>query len=85
MGNEKVHSKQDKKDTTLGQTKESDAQIQVLDIPNEIMFGLSIVLVADCFSEWRQRATLKKVAKAVAEHNALTLRLRSQLKRRHTS
>ena len=25
-----------KKDTTLGQTKEFDAQIQVLDIPNEI-------------------------------------------------
>merc|ERR1719261_1155267 len=28
-----------KKDTTLGQTKEFDAQIQVLDIPNEIKVG----------------------------------------------
>merc|ERR1712159_466302 len=31
----------DKKDTTLGQTKEFDAQIQVLDIPNEIKVGYS--------------------------------------------
>ena len=30
-----------KKDTTLGQTKEFDAQIQVLDIPNEIKAGFS--------------------------------------------
>merc|ERR1712224_586388 len=30
-----------KKDTTLGQTKEFDAQIQVLDIPNEIKTGYS--------------------------------------------
>merc|ERR1712157_201891 len=30
-----------KKDTTLGQTKEFDAQIQVLDIPNEIKVGYS--------------------------------------------
>merc|ERR1719281_400674 len=30
-----------KKDTTLGQTKEFDAQIQVLDIPNEIKVVLT--------------------------------------------
>merc|ERR1712045_157590 len=30
-----------KKDTTLGQTREFDAQIQVLDIPNEIKVGYS--------------------------------------------
>ena len=30
-----------KKDTTLGQTAEFDAQIQVLDIPNEIKTGYS--------------------------------------------
>merc|ERR1712012_2741 len=31
----------DKKDTTLGQTREFNAQIQVLDIPNEIKVGYS--------------------------------------------
>merc|ERR1711941_83997 len=31
-----------KKDTTLGQTKEFNAQIQVLDIPNEIKTGYSL-------------------------------------------
>ena len=30
-----------KKDTTLGQTREFAAQIQVLDIPNEIKVGYS--------------------------------------------
>merc|ERR1712186_160542 len=30
-----------KKDTTLGQTREFDAQVQILDIPNEIKVGYS--------------------------------------------
>ena len=32
-----------KRDTTLGQSREFDAQIQVLDIPNEIEEGYSPV------------------------------------------
>merc|ERR1719469_631874 len=34
-----------KKDTTLGQTSEFDAQIQVLDIPNEIKMGVASLLL----------------------------------------
>merc|ERR1712023_590347 len=37
-----------KKDTTLGQTKEIDAQIQVLDIPNEIKVGYSPIGFVRC-------------------------------------
>merc|ERR1719169_303111 len=37
-----------KKDTTLGQTKEFDAQIQVLDIPNEIKTGYSPIGFVRC-------------------------------------
>merc|ERR1711977_477898 len=37
-----------KKDTTLGQTKEFDAQIQVLDIPNEIEVGYSPIGSVRC-------------------------------------
>merc|ERR1712054_723180 len=37
-----------KKDTTLGQTKEFDAQIQVLDIPNEIKKGYSPIGFVRC-------------------------------------
>merc|ERR1711937_311593 len=37
-----------KKDTTLGQTKEFDAQIQVLDIPNEIKAGYSPIGFVRC-------------------------------------
>ena len=37
-----------KKDTTLGQTREFDAQIQVLDIPNEIKVGYSPIGFARC-------------------------------------
>ena len=33
----------DKKDRTLGQTKEFNAQLQVLDIPNEIKEGFSTI------------------------------------------
>ena len=33
-----------KKDTTLGQTKEFDAQIHLLDIPNEIKVDMSAVI-----------------------------------------
>merc|ERR1712054_26477 len=38
----------DKKDTTLGQTAEFDAQIQVLDIPNEIKVGYSPIGFVRC-------------------------------------
>merc|ERR1719443_1340401 len=37
-----------KKDTTLGQTKEFDAQIQVLDIPGEIKIGYSPIGFVRC-------------------------------------
>merc|ERR1711957_247809 len=37
-----------KKDTTLGQTREFDAQIQVLDIPNEIKCGYSPIGFVRC-------------------------------------
>merc|ERR1711862_141495 len=37
-----------KKDTTLGQTKEFDEQIQVLDIPNEIKAGYSPIGFVRC-------------------------------------
>merc|ERR1712039_838013 len=37
-----------KKDTTLGQTREFDAQIQVLDIPNEIKVGSSPIGFVRC-------------------------------------
>merc|ERR1712008_633278 len=37
-----------KKDTTLGQTKEFDAQIQILDIPNEIKVGYSPIGFVRC-------------------------------------
>merc|ERR1711957_1104112 len=37
-----------KKDTTLGQTREFDAQIQVLDIPNEIKNGYSPIGFVRC-------------------------------------
>jgi len=37
-----------KKDTSLGQTKEFDAQIQVLDIPNEIKIGYSPIGFVRC-------------------------------------
>merc|ERR1712113_774666 len=37
-----------KKDTTLGQTKEFKAQIQVLDIPNEIKCGYSPIGFVRC-------------------------------------
>merc|ERR1711879_518312 len=37
-----------KKDTTLGQTKEFTAQIQVLDIPNEIKVGYSPIGFVRC-------------------------------------
>merc|ERR1712032_1144022 len=37
-----------KKDTTLGQTKEFDAQIQVLDIPGEIKVGYSPIGFVRC-------------------------------------
>eukprot|EP00972_Heterocapsa_arctica_P042864 6319986-Heterocapsa_arctica.AAC.1 len=37
-----------KKDTTLGQTREFDAQIQVLDIPNEIKSGYSPIGFVRC-------------------------------------
>jgi len=37
-----------KKDTTLGQTKEFDAQIQILDIPNEIKIGYSPIGFVRC-------------------------------------
>merc|ERR1711879_380271 len=37
-----------KKDTTLGQTAEFDAQIQVLDIPNEIKVGYSPIGFVRC-------------------------------------
>merc|ERR1711865_1121539 len=37
-----------KKDTTLGQTKEFSAQIQVLDIPNEIKSGYSPIGFVRC-------------------------------------
>jgi len=37
-----------KKDTTLGQTKEFNAQIQVLDIPNEIKVGYSPIGFVRC-------------------------------------
>merc|ERR1712014_410212 len=37
-----------KKDTTLGQTKEFNAQIQVLDIPNEIKTGYSPIGFVRC-------------------------------------
>merc|ERR1711972_626266 len=37
-----------KKDTTLGQTKEFAAQIQVLDIPNEIKVGYSPIVFVRC-------------------------------------
>merc|ERR1712063_197885 len=37
-----------KKDTTLGQTREFDAQIQVLDIPNEIKKGYSPIGFVRC-------------------------------------
>merc|ERR1712160_111010 len=37
-----------KKDTTLGQTKEFNAQIQVLDIPNEIKCGYSPIGFVRC-------------------------------------
>merc|ERR1712107_956702 len=37
-----------KKDTTLGQTKEFSAQIQVLDIPNEIKVGYSPIGFVRC-------------------------------------
>merc|ERR1712064_102576 len=37
-----------KKDTTLGQTKEFDAQIQVLDIPNETKVGYSPIGFVRC-------------------------------------
>merc|ERR1712199_113484 len=43
-----------KKDTTLGQTKEFDAQIQVLDIPNEIKIGYSPM--EDGQGDWWQEA-----------------------------
>lgn len=36
-----------KKDTTLAQTKEFDAQIQVLDVPNEIKVGYSLAVSCD--------------------------------------
>merc|ERR1712054_78731 len=38
----------DKKNTTLGQTREFDAQIQVLDIPNEIKTGYSPIGFVRC-------------------------------------
>merc|ERR1712136_98445 len=37
-----------KKDTTLGQTREFNAQIQVLDIPNEIKVGYSPIGFVRC-------------------------------------
>ena len=37
-----------KKDTTLGQTKEFNAQIQILDIPNEIKCGYSPIGFVRC-------------------------------------
>ena len=37
-----------KKDTTLGQTREFAAQIQVLDIPNEIKCGYSPIGFVRC-------------------------------------
>ena len=37
-----------KKDTTLGQTREFDAQIQVLDIPKQIKVGYSPIGFVRC-------------------------------------
>mmetsp|Transcript_10934 Transcript_10934/g.14630 ORF Transcript_10934/g.14630 Transcript_10934/m.14630 type:complete len:131 (-) Transcript_10934:260-652(-) len=37
-----------KKDTTLGQTRQFDAQIQVLDIPNELKLGYSPIGFVRC-------------------------------------
>merc|ERR1711982_80137 len=37
-----------RKDTTLGQTKEFDAQVQILDIPNEIKVGYSPIGFVRC-------------------------------------
>merc|ERR1739838_1079644 len=37
-----------KKDTTLGQTKEFTAQVQILDIPNEIKIGYSPIGFVRC-------------------------------------
>merc|ERR1712196_687388 len=48
-----------KKDTTLGQTKELSAQIQVLDIPNEIKVGYSPIGFVRC---GRSACRISKVA-----------------------
>jgi elongation factor 1-alpha len=48
-----------KKDTTLGQTREFDAQIQVLDIPNEIKVGYSPIGFVRC---GRSACRISKVA-----------------------
>merc|ERR1719355_234198 len=48
-----------KKDTTLGQTKEFSAQIQVLDIPNEIKVGYSPIGFVRC---GRSACRISKVA-----------------------
>merc|ERR1712194_595495 len=48
-----------KKDTTLGQTREFDAQIQVLDIPNEIKTGYSPIGFVRCGRAACRVSTLK--------------------------
>merc|ERR1712160_78543 len=48
-----------KKDTTLGQTKEFNAQIQVLDIPNEIKCGYSPIGFVRCGRAACRVSTLK--------------------------
>merc|ERR1711988_1616254 len=53
-----------KKDTTLGQTKEFKAQIQVLDIPNEIKCGYSPIGFVRCGrSAWRISKIVWKMGK----------------------
>merc|ERR1711990_919457 len=47
-----------KKDTTLGQTREFDAQIQVLDIPNEIKVGYSPIGFVRCGRSARRTSKL---------------------------
>merc|ERR1719277_2526617 len=52
-----------KKDTTLGQTREFDAQIQVLDIPNEIKCGYSPIGFVRCSrsaGRWEKKPGARK-------------------------
>merc|ERR1711890_75391 len=61
-----------KKDTTLGQTREFDVQIQVLDIPNEIKVGYSPIGFVRCGRSACRISALKwKMGKKMEDPHSL--------------